>query len=69
MVEGEDFFLESILGENFTKEKRKEGAGTEEEENLRRGLTQEQELHSRNKEVAIEFIATWAWGLGNPSVS
>ena len=47
------------MGENFTKEKMKEGAGREGEENSRSGLTQEQELQSRNKEVAIGFIGTW----------
>ena len=60
----------SILGERiFTKEGRKEDDGTEGKENLRTGLTQEEEFHSRNKEVAIGFIGTWDRGLGYSSVS
>ena len=69
MVEEGDFW-QSILGKRiFTEEESKEGDGTGREENWRRGLTPREELHSSNKEVSIDFIATWDQGIGNPSVS
>ena len=69
MVE-EGEFLQSILGgENFSRRREERRCWKRREGNWRRGLTPEEELHSSNKEVAIEFIGTWARGLGNPSVS
>ena len=54
--------MESILGENSTKEKRKEGAATEGEENLRRGLTPKEELHANQTRKLLSGLS--AHGLG-----
>ena len=46
MVEEGDFFWRVFWERIFIEEGRKEGARTEGEENWRRGLTPEEELHS-----------------------
>ena len=68
MVERRMIFGE-YRGENFCRRREERRCWNRGEENWRRGLTPEEELHSSNKEVAIGFIGTWARGLGNPSVS
>ena len=61
MVEEWDFFWRVFWERIFTEEGSKEGAGTEGEENWRRGLTPEEELHSRTRKLLSGLSAR---GLG-----
>ena len=56
------------VGKNFFLRKNQSDAA-EREDSWRRGLTPGGRFTLREREVAIQFIGTWARGLGNLSVS
>ena len=49
--------------------RKNESDGAEREDSWRRGLTPGGRFTLREREVAIQFISTWARGIVNPSVS